>query len=127
MPLSPAFVVNDSILLVNQIKEHHDPGSTIAEVAPKAVQARFRAIFLTSITTVLGLLPLLLETSLQAQVLIPLVTSLAFGLMASTILVLFVVPTFYAILDDFGLTTLAQERKALAKGSTSQSSPQPAE
>ena len=67
---------------------------------------------LTSLTTVAGLLPILSETSLQAQILIPLVTSLAFGLIASTILVLFVVPAIYAILDDFGLSTLAKERKA---------------
>lgn len=106
-------VVNDSILLVNEIKIHHDPGATIADVAPKASKARFRAILLTSLTTILGVLPLLAETSLQAQVLIPLVTSLGFGLMASTLLVLFVVPAFYAILDDFGLTTLAAERRAL--------------
>ena len=59
-------------------------------------------------------MPLLAETSLQAQVLIPLVTSLAFGLIASTVLVLFVVPAIYAILDDFGLSTLASERRALA-------------
>ncbi|MEL6336484.1 MAG: efflux RND transporter permease subunit, partial [Pseudomonadota bacterium] len=109
-------VVNDSILLVNQIKHHHHPGATVAEVAPEATRARFRAIVLTSLTTVAGLLPLLMETSLQAQVLIPLVTSLAFGLMATTLLVLFVVPAFYAILDDLGLTTLARERAALADG-----------
>ncbi|MEM6547466.1 MAG: efflux RND transporter permease subunit [Pseudomonadota bacterium] len=111
-------VVNDSILLVNQIKQHHRPGASVAEVAPNATRARFRAILLTSLTTVVGLLPLLLETSLQAQVLIPLVTSLAFGLMATTLLVLFVVPAFYAILDDLGLTTLASERRALAQPST---------
>lgn len=104
-------VVNDSILLVNQIKEHHEPGSPVADAAPPAVKARFRAIFLTSLTTIVGILPLLLETSLQAQVLIPLVTSLGFGLLASTVLVLFVVPAFYAILDDFGLSTLATERR----------------
>ncbi len=108
-------VVNDSILLVNQIKHHHSPGDTIADVAPKAASARFRAILLTSLTTIAGLLPLLAETSLQAQVLIPLVTSLAFGLLASTFLVLFVVPAIYAILDDFGLSTLAEERRARAK------------
>ena len=109
-------VVNDSILLVQQIKEHHAPGNTVADVAPRAAQARFRAILLTSLTTIAGLLPLLAETSLQAQVLIPLVTSLAFGLMASTVLVLFAIPAFYAILDDFGFTTLAEERSAAARG-----------
>ncbi len=113
-------VVNDSILLVRQIKEHHAPGSTVADVAPLATKARFRAILLTSLTTIAGLLPLLSETSLQAQVLIPLVTSLAFGLMASTILVLFAVPAFYAILDDFGLTTLAEERRRGVHGVTAE-------
>ncbi len=120
-------VVNDSILLVNQIKDHHRPGATIAEVAPLAAKARFRAILLTSLTTVLGLLPLLAETSLQAQVLIPLVASLGFGLMASTVLVLFVVPAFYAILDDFGLTTLAAERRALQAKAAGESAAAPAE
>ncbi len=103
-------VVNDSILLVNFIKDHHVAGGTVAEAAPKAAKARFRAILLTSITTIAGLMPILSETSPQAQILIPLVTSLAFGLVASTILVLFVVPAIYAILDDYGLSTLAKER-----------------
>ncbi len=108
-------VVNDSILLINFIKDRHGPGTTVAQAAPQAVRARFRAIFLTSLTTIVGLLPILSETSLQAQILIPLVTSLAFGLLASTLLVLFVVPAFYAILDDFGLSTLAKERRAEAR------------
>lgn len=101
-------VVNDSILLVQHIKRGHASGVPLTEAAPQASRARFRAIFLTSITTILGLLPILSETSLQAQILIPLVTSLAFGLLASTVLVLLVVPAIYAILDDFGLTTLAE-------------------
>ena len=54
------------------------------------------------------LLPLLLETSLQAQVLIPLVTSLVFGLIASTILVILVIPALYTVLDDFGFSTLVK-------------------
>ena len=105
-------VVNDSILLITFIKEYHGPDATVAQAAPLAARSRFRAILLTSLTTIAGLLPLLTETSLQAQILIPLVTSLAFGLMASTLLVLFVVPAIYAILDDFGLSTLAKERRA---------------
>ena len=109
-------VVNDSILLVQFIKIEHAPGDvTVEAAAPKAAKARFRAIFLTSLTTVAGLLPLLFETSLQAQVLIPLVTSIAFGLTTTTFLVLFVVPAFYAILDDFGLTSLARERREAAR------------
>jgi len=99
-------VVNDSILLINFIKHYHGDTKSVAEAAPRASRARFRAILLTSLTTIVGLLPLLSETSLQAQILIPLVTSLAFGLIATTILVLFLVPAIYSILDDFGLANI---------------------
>ena len=100
-------VVNDSILLVNFLKHHHENVKSVSAAAPLAARARFRAIFLTSITTIVGLLPMLFETSLQAQVLVPLVASIAFGLMASTFLVLFLVPAVYSILDDMGLATLS--------------------
>ncbi|MCP5093853.1 MAG: efflux RND transporter permease subunit [Gammaproteobacteria bacterium] len=105
-------VVNNSILLVNFIKEHHKHHSTVADAAPQAARARFRAILITTLTTIAGLLPILSETSLQAQILIPMVASLAFGLLASVVMVLFVVPAIYAILDDFGLSTLATERQS---------------
>ena len=108
-------VVNNSILLVDFVKHEHGNSKTVAEAAAKAARARFRAIFLTSLTTVAGLLPILTETSLQAQILIPLVASLVFGLSASSLITLFVLPVFYAILDDFGLSTLARERRAAAK------------
>lgn len=112
-------VVNNSILLVDFVKHEHGDSLTVAEAAGKAARARFRAIFLTSLTTMAGLLPILLETSLQAQILIPLVTSLTFGLLAAALIVLFVLPGIYAILDDMGLSTLARERRkaALAKAS----------
>ena len=98
-------VVNNSILLVRFIKIRVAEGHSIPEAACLASRQRFRAILLTSLTTVMGLLPLLTETSLQAQVMIPLVTSLAFGLFVATVLVLFTVPALYVILDDFGLAT----------------------
>ena len=99
-------VVNDSILLVNFTKHYHGDTKSVVEAAPKASQARFRAVFLTSATTIVGLLPMLSETSLQAQILIPLVTSLCFGLLISTVLVLFLVPAVYAIFDDMGWARL---------------------
>ncbi len=106
-------VVNDSILLVEFIKDEHDPEMhSVADIAPLGAKARFRAILLTSVTTIVGMLPLLFETSPQAQVLIPLVTSISFGLIGTTLMIIFVVPAFYTILDDFGLTSLAKERKA---------------
>lgn len=101
-------VVNKSILLVNYIKDHHMSHASIAEAAQQVARARFRAILITTLTTIAGLLPILLETSLQAMTLIPTVASLAYGLMVSVVIVLFVVPAIYAILDDFGISTLAK-------------------
>ncbi|MBW3697193.1 efflux RND transporter permease subunit [Vibrio sp. T187] len=96
-------VVNDSILLVQYIRHHVDEGDSVHDSVVKASRERFRAVFLTSMTTAAGLLPLLLETSLQAQVIQPLVISIVFGIFASTLLVLFMIPAAYAILADFGL------------------------
>ena len=96
-------VVNDSILLVQYIRFHVDKGDSVHEAVVSASKERFRAVFLTSLTTAAGLLPLLLETSLQAQVVQPLVISIVFGLFASTLLVLLVIPCAYAVLADFNL------------------------
>jgi hydrophobic/amphiphilic exporter-1 (mainly G- bacteria), HAE1 family len=106
-------VVNNSILLVNFVKDHQDEYPDINHAAPQAARARFRAIFITTLTTVAGMLPLLVETSLQAQVLIPMVASLTFGLITSVFMVLFVVPALYAILDDFNLTSLSKPKELL--------------
>ena len=97
-------VVNNSIVLVAFIKLHRRGGESAPDAARRAARQRFRAVLLTSLTTVAGILPLLTETSLQAQVMKPLVASLGFGLAAATFQVLFLVPALYAILDDFGLT-----------------------
>jgi len=98
-------VVNDSILLVLFLKSEREAGKEMLAACAEASRLRFRAILLTSLTTIAGLLPLLAERSLQAQVLIPLAVSIAFGLIASTVLVLFVVPCLYAVFADFGLVT----------------------
>jgi len=103
-------VVNDSILLVEFLKLRAREGHPIPEAAKLASRQRFRAILLTSVTTIAGLMPLLLEKSLQAQVLIPLATSIVFGLLASTILVLFVVPAVFSILSDFGWVSVEREK-----------------
>ncbi|ABK45678.1 acriflavin resistance protein [Magnetococcus marinus MC-1] len=95
-------VVNDSILMVVFIREQRAAGIPTMVAAKEAGRARLRPILLTSITTVAGLMPLLLERSLQAQILIPLATSLAFGLAVATLGALFVVPSVYCILDDHG-------------------------
>ncbi len=102
-------VVNDSILLVEFIKIHRRQNTTIAIAARRASRERFRAVLLTSVTTIAGLTPLLMEKSLQAQILIPLAASIVFGLMATTILVLMIVPAMYTIMGDWGLTEKIQE------------------
>lgn len=99
-------VVNDSILLVEFVKQRSLEGMSLHEAAGQAVRDRFRAVFLTSVTTIAGMLPLLSETSVQAQILVPLVTSVVFGMMASTLLILLVLPSAYAILEDLGFTEL---------------------
>lgn len=98
-------VVNDSILLVEFLKMRLMEGATAEKASMTASRQRFRAVLLTSLTTIVGLLPLLMERSLQAQILIPLCVSLVFGLVTSTILVLLVVPSVYTIFNDFGLTS----------------------
>ena len=102
-------VVNDSILLVQYIRHHVDEGDNVHDSVVKASRERFRAVFLTSMTTAAGLLPLLSETSLQAQVIQPLVISIVFGIFASTLLVLFMVPSAYAILADWGFIRKHEE------------------
>ena len=95
-------VVNDSILLMVFVKDGLKNDMTIAAAAQNAAIKRFRAIILTSLTTIAGLTPLLLETSTQAQFLIPLVASLVFGLLSATLFSLFLVPAVCVILNDMG-------------------------
>ncbi len=100
-------VVNDSLILVtwiNHRREETNPdGSrkvTVYEAVIEGGRARLRAILLTSITTVLGLAPLLLETSFQARFLIPMGISIAAGVAFATVLTLIAVPSLYMILED---------------------------
>jgi len=92
-------VVNDSILLVEFLKLKIKQGMSVDEAAISASKARFRAVLITSVTTIAGLIPLLLEKSMQAQILIPLATSIIFGLLATTFLVLLVVPALYHVFE----------------------------
>ena len=90
-------VVNDSIVLVDFINRRVREGVPLFDALMSAGQRRFRPIMLTSFTTIAGLFPMLLETSLQAQVLIPMAVSLIFGLLTGTLLILILVPVFYMI------------------------------
>jgi multidrug efflux pump subunit AcrB len=93
-------VINDSIILVTFYKELRQQGMTVEKAVIEAACQRLRAVLLTSMTTIAGLTPLLFETSLQAQFLIPMATSIAFGLAFATLLVLFLVPSLLTIYEN---------------------------
>lgn len=107
-------VVNDSILLDAFIGEKMRAGADMIEAGREAVRDRFRAIFLTSLTTIVGLGPLLLEQSTQAQFLRPIVASLAFGLTTATLLSLLVTPAILAVLNDLGMQRVAEQKQSPA-------------
>jgi HAE1 family hydrophobic/amphiphilic exporter-1 len=90
-------VLNDSIVLVDFINSRVRSGIDQRQALLEAGRRRLRPVFLTSVITIGGLLPMLLERSFQAQFLVPMATSIAFGLMLSTFLVLFQVPVFFQI------------------------------
>ncbi len=94
-------VVNDSLVMVDFINRRLAIGMSVPEAIHDAGAARFRPIVLTSMTTFVGLLPLLLERSFQAQFLVPMAVSLAFGVLFATAITLLLVPSLYAILNDF--------------------------
>jgi multidrug efflux pump subunit AcrB len=93
-------VVNDSLVLVDYVNRLRAEGRSVLEAAREGGVFRFRAILLTSLTTFAGLSPLMMERSLQAQFLIPMAISLAFGVLFSTGITLGLVPAGYVILDD---------------------------
>jgi len=95
-------VVNDSLILVDLINRKRRAGVAVWDAVLQGSRARLRAILLTSVTTIAGLGPLMLETSFQAQFLIPMAISICFGLAFATFLVLGVVPCFYLVLADLG-------------------------
>ena len=95
-------VVNDSLVLVHYINKRRAEGASLHEAVRQAGVARFRPILLTSITTFAGLTPLLLERSVTAQFLIPMATSLAFGVLFATVISLVMVPCLYIVIDDLG-------------------------
>ena len=97
-------VVNDSLVMVDRFnKIRAETGMAANEAIVAAARHRFRAIFLTTVTTALGLTPMLFETSTQAQFLIPMAVSLATGIVFASVVILFVVPALIAIREDMRL------------------------
>jgi multidrug efflux pump subunit AcrB len=93
-------VVNDAIVLIERINENLSEGLTFREAIVQGGMRRFRAIVLTSLSTIGGLAPIILETDLQAKVLIPMALAIAAGVAFATILTLLLIPSLLAVLND---------------------------
>ena len=94
-------VVNDSLIMVDFVNRKTREGLNYAIASVEAGAERFRAIVLTSLTTFFGLLPIMFESSTQAQMILPMAVSLGFGILFSTVITLVLVPALYNILADF--------------------------
>ena len=93
-------VVNDSLVLVEYVNRHRKEEGSLIEAVHNAGAARFRPILLTSLTTFAGLMPMLVETDMQARFLIPMAVSLGFGILFATFITLLLVPSVYMALED---------------------------
>ena len=108
-------VVNDSLVMVDFINRDFRSGVPLTEAIREVGVARFRPILLTSLTTFVGLAPLLFEQSLQAKFLIPMAVSLAFGVLFATVITLVLVPTLYFVLEDWRLWLDLRSRRGEAR------------
>ncbi len=95
-------VINDSLVMTDYVNQARARGVPVKEAVIEAGCARFRAILLTSITTFVGVLPIMYETSLQARFVIPMAVALGFAVLFATLLTLILVPSLYLILQDIG-------------------------
>lgn len=93
-------VVNDSLVMVDFVNKAREQGIAVRDAVVQSGVKRFRAILLTSITTFVGLIPIITESSLQAKLVIPMAISLAFGVLFATVVTLLLIPSLYVILDD---------------------------
>ncbi|MEM7135267.1 MAG: efflux RND transporter permease subunit [Myxococcota bacterium] len=93
-------VVNDSLILIVATNRYRTDGMTVGEAVVAGGARRFRPILLTSLTTFLGLFPMILEPSAQARFLVPMAISLGFGVLFATLIMLVIVPCAYVALED---------------------------
>jgi len=118
-------VVNDSLVMVDYVNNARKKGIALKDAVIFAGTKRFRAIMLTSITTFVGLVPIVFfETSLQAKVVIPMAVSLSFGVLFATLVTLVLIPSLYVITEDMhGLVERIKNRRLSIKNSQNVVSP----
>ena len=106
-------MVNDGLVLIGKYNGFLREGMRVQDALVEAGRSRFRAIFLTSLTTIAGLAPLMFETSRQAQFLIPMAISIAYGIAVATFLTLFMLPLFLSLSNylKVGFTWLLSGKK----------------
>ena len=92
-------VINNSLVMVDVFNEHIENGMAVREAVILGTKQRFRPILLTSLTTFLGVYPLIMETSLQAQFLIPLAVSIGYGVLFGTVIIVLTVPAIFMTQD----------------------------
>jgi len=102
-------VVNDSLVMIDFINRNKEEGLTVREAIIESGKRRFRPIILTSLTTFFGLMPMMLERSIQAKFLVPMAISLGFGVLFATVITLVLIPALYLILED--ITDLFRGKK----------------
>ena len=113
-------VVNASLVMVHTVNARRADGSALWDAVIEAAMTRFRAIFLTEGTTFVGLSPIIMNTSMQAQFLIPMAVSLAFGVLFASFITLFVVPSLYLVREDLGgLPARIRARSGVARSTQS--------
>jgi multidrug efflux pump subunit AcrB len=108
-------VVNDSLIMVDFINTARNQGVPVRQAVIESGTQRFRAIILTSLTTAAGLMPIMLEKSVQAQFVIPMAISLSFGIVFATVITLFLIPALYVLQLDFGVRFRATKNLLLGR------------
>lgn len=118
-------VINNSLVMIDLYNEYLEQGYQVTDAVVEGTKDRFRPILLTSLTTFLGVYPLILETSLQAQFLIPLAVSIGYGVLIGTGVIIFVVPAVFVLVHR--ITTGFRAIRAALSGTENTTSALPAE
>jgi multidrug efflux pump subunit AcrB len=108
-------VVNDSLILIDFVNKSRVEGVSAYDAVVQSGKERFRPIVLTSLTTAGGLMPIMLESSVQAQFVIPMAISLSFGILFATVITLFLIPSLYLLQQDLGRTLTSAKNLLLGR------------
>jgi multidrug efflux pump subunit AcrB len=115
--------VNNSLVLVDFVNQRLAAGSTLLEAAREAGLRRFQPILLTSITTFVGLAPMIFDRSIEAQFLIPMAVSMGFGILFTTVITLFLVPCALLFAQDVADAVLQRRPSPAAVARTNEPTP----